>query len=733
MKRLVSNKRKLKKRIMGFTLAESVVALGIVSFALISGATILTMALKNLAITKSKTASIGISNELMELYRNFPYDQIGTTSGWPSGAIPDSQQITRSGMTFTATTRVDYIDDPFDGNVTGTIPGKPQDTMPNDYKRIEVKILTANRLLSTLTTIITPNGLEAAANAGSLILHVSDFNGNPFPEATVTVTNSTTSPPVNIVNTTDIDGNLQLLSLPPATDSYHITVTKAGYTTDATIDPASVSYTPLKPDLSLSAGSIIEMSFSIDLISAFVVSTIDQACQPIADKGFQLTGINPIGINPDTVKYSATNQTGADGTITLQNMEGDTYNLGLIDQVHDIAGGNPSAIVLPAGVTQNLTLILAPHSPNSLLLTVNDANTGLPLTDATVDLSLDGNPISSIMTGRGFFTQTDWSGGSGQAQFADADKFWSADANIDQTTTAGSVTLSRQSSDYAYDENFSTVTYLDSVATTAVWDDLGQISLPQTAGVYDPSAAAQTITINSANGWITDATLTVADNPNGQTIRYLLSSDGGLNFDQVAPGTIHSFALNGSDLRLRIEMETTDTNISPTVDGAQIAYSLLSYLSPGTLESSTFDTGTSSVFQKIQWKPTAQIQEAGPDSVKFQVAANSDNSTWNFVGPDNTAGTYYAIAGEELGTIFDNNRYVRYKLFLSTADPRYAPAITDTALGYTSGCTPPGQVFFNELADESYTIDVAKTGYTEMSLVLDVSGQAKQTFNLTPE
>src|SRR5690606_26547873 len=48
------------------------------------------------------------------------------------------------------------------------------------------------------------------------------------------------------------------------------------------------------------------------------------------------------------------------------------------------------------------------------------------------------------------------------------------------------------------------------------------------------------------------------------------------------------------------------------------------YAESGELVSSTFDTGTSSNFFQVNFLPTDQPVEAGEDSVRLQIATNSD-------------------------------------------------------------------------------------------------------------
>lgn len=145
------------------------------------------------------------------------------------------------------------------------------------------------------------------------------------------------------------------------------------------------------------------------------------------------------------------------------------------------------------------------------------------------------------------------------------------------------------------------------------------------------------------------------------------------------------------------------------------------YAPSGTLTSSIFDTGLPSNFHNIVWEPQSQPPETGPDSVRFQIAANSDNSTWNFVGPDGTDASFFTLADTNINAAQNNNRYFRYKLFLSTADPTITPTISDIAFTFTSDCVPPGQALFDGIANGTYTLTVSKTGYQTSVEDVDVT------------
>lgn len=144
------------------------------------------------------------------------------------------------------------------------------------------------------------------------------------------------------------------------------------------------------------------------------------------------------------------------------------------------------------------------------------------------------------------------------------------------------------------------------------------------------------------------------------------------------------------------------------------------YESDGYLESSTFDTGSAGNFYNINWIP---IDQPGSTNVKFQIATNNDKSTWNYVGPDGTSGSYFTSSGETLGAYHTGNRYMRYKALLHTDIATSTPNISSVSFGFTSDCVPSGQVFFDGLSIGNYEIDVTKGGYnTVVAEPVSVSG-----------
>ncbi len=169
--------------------------------------------------------------------------------------------------------------------------------------------------------------------------------------------------------------------------------------------------------------------------------------------------------------------------------------------------------------------------------------------------------------------------------------------------------------------------------------------------------------------------------------------------------------------------KTQDTNITTTGVPNALRLQQLSgnYVASGWLESSSFDTGASSNYTTISWSPASQVAGA---VVKFQLASNNDNTTWSYKGPDGTSGSYYTIAGSNIAAVHDGDRYIRYKVYLSTSDTTKTPVLTSMVINYVSGCFTPGQVMFPSLtANNNYSVNISLPGYQDKTVNnLNISG-----------
>jgi len=104
-----------------------------------------------------------------------------------------------------------------------------------------------------------------------------------------------------------------------------------------------------------------------------------------------------------------------------------------------------------------------------------------------------------------------------------------------------------------------------------------------------------------------------------------------------------------------------------------------SYAPNGELVSSTYDMGARAGFNRIWW---TNVSLPANTIIKFQLAANNDLiSPWNFVGPQGTDSDYYTLSsGENIWSGLANNRYLRYKLFLSTGNSAITPVLGEVKI-----------------------------------------------------
>jgi hypothetical protein len=120
--------------------------------------------------------------------------------------------------------------------------------------------------------------------------------------------------------------------------------------------------------------------------------------------------------------------------------------------------------------------------------------------------------------------------------------------------------------------------------------------------------------------------------------------------------------------------------------------------------------------------------------VQFQLAANNDNATWDFVGPDGTSATYYTVPGTTISTALAHKRYVRYKAFLQSASTSTTPVISNVTINYMSGCYTPGQAMFAGLTQGGgYQVVIQMPGYLTQTINnVSLSGQQTLRIQLNP-
>ncbi|NQU77770.1 carboxypeptidase regulatory-like domain-containing protein [Candidatus Falkowbacteria bacterium] len=262
--------KKIKTNNSGFSLISILVGVFIIILAGLGIWNVFNFSLKIIRENKNRTLATAIANEKAEIIRNLPYDDIGTQSGIPAGAIPQVETITRNNSEFTITTSIFYVDDSYDNLV-------PFDLLGADYKKIKLSVEWPGRTygdpVNSYTTVV-PKGVETDVEGGTIRVIVFNGSGEPIPEANVQIINNDLDPVINISSITDQSGILLVPGAPPTVDkTYEIIVSKAGYTTEKTY-PEIDEMIPITSNAQVLDDQITEKSFTIDIVSTFVITTI---------------------------------------------------------------------------------------------------------------------------------------------------------------------------------------------------------------------------------------------------------------------------------------------------------------------------------------------------------------------------------------------------------------------------------------------------------------------------
>ncbi|MEI6580740.1 MAG: hypothetical protein WCO07_01045 [bacterium] len=387
---LLKKKKFYLKNKHGFGLIETLVGTAIFILIAISTYQVFGILMDAVSLSRTKISATSLANEQFEIIRNLPYVDVGIIGGMPAGKIQRTQTLTRDNHPFLVQTTIRSVDDPFDGTIDGT----PADLSPADYKLVDLDISCPScKLFPNLnfTTLVAPKALETASTNGALFVRVFNFEGTPIQGAQIHIVNTQTTPGITIDETTDNEGWLKIVDAIPGTEAYSISATKSGYSTDKTYQKnGDAGPDPIKLDATVVVKQVTQLSFSIDRLSSFLVSTIKPSCEIIPNINFSLTGAKLIG-TPSVLKYTTHNfTTNALGQSAIPDLEWDSYLASLQETSYDIAGTIPiNPISLSPGENKTLQIITTPHLANALLVLIKDS-AGNPIDDATVVLQKTG-------------------------------------------------------------------------------------------------------------------------------------------------------------------------------------------------------------------------------------------------------------------------------------------------------------------------------------------------------
>lgn len=363
----------------GDTLIGIIIALGI--FVILSQAVVsLTFSAYDLiSYARARISARHIALESMEIIRNASYEDVGTVGGIPSGIFAQEQAVSRNGQSYTIRTRINYIDDPFDGLA-------PTDTLPVDYKRVKIDVSWGGLESPSFSEVsivsdVSPRGIETIEGGGTLSILVFDADGEPVPQAEVQIVATETNPPVNATYFTSDTGRLILPGAPVCTSCYQITVTKTGMSTDRTYSTSEVE-NPTRPPVSILEQELTEVSFSIDNFARLdltSVGSLENGFPTLPNQIIRLRGDKIIGTNAldePVYKFDLELVTDSQGALSIEELEWDNYHVLLpTDSTNDVQFTNPTS-PFPAepGADIDLVVALTANTPSTLHIAFKDTN-----------------------------------------------------------------------------------------------------------------------------------------------------------------------------------------------------------------------------------------------------------------------------------------------------------------------------------------------------------------------
>ncbi len=576
------------QRVRGFTLLETLIAMGIFSIVATSIFFAYSNILDIIIAVQSNDAALTVLRNEFEMIRNIPYPDVGISGGAPPGSLIATKTVALGSAEYTVTTTVRDVDDVFDGSISST----PRDAIPGDYKLVDVYVTcdTCKRFVPAhMVTTIAPIGLERATRNGSLFLNVIDASGNPVSGATLAITNSLVNPSISITDSTNVSGSLDFVDIATSSAGYHIVVTKNGYSSDRTYAVGdSANPNPLQPDASVLEQKTTKLSFIIDQLGSFTFKTLDKYCAAVPQIPYQQVGSKLIGYDPDIYKYDALLTTNSSGIFSNTSQEWDTYDLYNRSTTYDIAGTVPfmPVIVDPASSSTH-TWIMEPKNAPALLVSISDEDES-PLSGASVRLTGPNVDITRV-TGRAFIDQTDWSTSGAYTSIT----------TYINTTTPGIITLSQINGKYASSS--------DQVLTSKTFD-LGTTTSTLSTFTWNPTSQPTNTTLK----------FQIAANNDNATWNYV-GPDGKSTSYFTASGTTTPSSLSGKRyLRYQAVLRTSNQTVTPSLHDIAIEFTS-ACTAPGQTYIGGLPTGTYTITtSKSGYEDSIDAVDVTQDWQEFQ-------------------------------------------------------------------------------------------------------------------
>lgn len=386
------------KNLKGFTLIEALALLFIFSVVVMAFFETYAVGTRMILESKRRLGATALANQKMEIVRSLDYDNIGTTTGVPTGDIPEYENVSVNGMQYTVHTFVQYADDIFDGKAGSN----PNDAIPNDYKRVRIKVYWGDEGSDQTVYVfanISPNGVETSAGGGVLSINILDSTGMGVSGATVHIENDDTG--TDITTDTDATGNITLPGTPEGTQNYELTVSKGGYYGVVTYPPAPPNaFVPMDEHASVVDDAVNQKSIVMDQYADITIHSKDPFGTDILNFDFHMKGGKIFGAttaDPPVTMYGYDQDliTNASGIKDVQDQSHGQYTLSETDARYQLYKLNPGGATndifdaLP-GQTNTVDMILLDTQIGSLKVIVTNATDDSPIAGATAHLTNAG-------------------------------------------------------------------------------------------------------------------------------------------------------------------------------------------------------------------------------------------------------------------------------------------------------------------------------------------------------
>lgn len=384
-------------RVGGFTLVEAAVFLFIFAVISVTFYEAWSLGTRHIMNSKYRLGATAIATQQMEIIRSLIFDDIGTTSGIPTGTLSEDQTIIANSNRYQLHTVVQFVDDATDGTA-----GAGTDIAPNDYKKVTLTVSWGGASASeqvAMTSIFSLDGVESVA-AGTGILSVNILNGAGIgvANASVHIVNASVAPAINLTANTDANGNLTFPGAPASVQGYEISVSKGGYYPNTTYDPYPASaFNPVNTHASIVAGSLTAATIVADEHSDIELHSKNPFDGDIPDIDFSITGGLVIGTDIATsahvYDFTQVDVTDGSGAITFSDRSAGVYTLTLdaSESGYEYLRLDPEettfgVINLAPGTTESVKLVLADKTLSSALVSAKNGADNSPIAGASVRL-----------------------------------------------------------------------------------------------------------------------------------------------------------------------------------------------------------------------------------------------------------------------------------------------------------------------------------------------------------